>query len=535
MKNIFKLLLFTSLLFVSCDDNLLEPFTPGALTEDVAITTSTNLRNLMNSTNSLCYDREQCVFTSVFTDEAGIGFANGGQGINDTYIFFLNQTSDSPAAIWNSTYFALSRANRVIKFADEITAVDAADAVLISRIKAEALTVRAYCHIKILSYFSPDPKDDNALGGILSNRVITTSENDLPRVSNGVFYGQIHSDLNAAIAIFNSIPLPVFGPTPVPPPNVKTYYANINLAKAMKARAYALKGDYTNAEIWANDVIANSGISLATYANYNQIWFTDSEPTDTEVIFRIKRTTIQNNQGSNMHNGWCSGKPANTGSPFYEVGRALHNILNPTNVLGAALNANTTLDIRAKAIIAPSSLVDANYATSLNYSVTDRLIIHKYGGVATGTTTAATTASGAFNNDLKIARLSEMYLIKAEARVAAGDLTGAATQIDIIRDKRFSTNQAAPVYANAAAAWQGILKERRVEFAFEGYRYIDLKRLGAIAGVALDRDAADYSAASSNYPAGNPTNLPITSFKWTLPIPQSEFNANPNVQQNFGY
>jgi len=175
MKNIFKLLLFTSLLFVSCDDNLLEPFTPGALTEDVAITTSTNLRNLMNSTNALCYDREACVFTSVFTDEVGIGFANGGQGINDNYVFFLNQSSGSPSSIWVSTYYALSRANRVIKFADEITPVDAADAAVISRIKAEALTVRAYCHTKILSYFSTDPKDDNALAGILANRIITTS------------------------------------------------------------------------------------------------------------------------------------------------------------------------------------------------------------------------------------------------------------------------------------------------------------------------------------------------------------------------
>jgi len=530
MKNIFKLLLFTSLLFVSCDDNLLEPFTPGALTEDVAITTSTNLRNLMNSTNALCYDREACVFTSVFTDEVGIGFANGGQGINDNYVFFLNQSSGSPSSIWVSTYYALSRANRVIKFADEITPVDAADAAVISRIKAEALTVRAYCHTKILSYFSTDPKDDNALAGILANRIITTSESDLPRSTNGVFYAEIHSDLNAAIALFNALPAAALSTG-----QAKTYFANVNFAKAMKARAYALKGDYTNAEIWADNVIANSGISLATYANYNQIWFTDAEPADTEVIFRIKRTTIQNSQASNMHNGWCSVRPSANGSPFYEVSRALHNILNPTNVLGGALNANTTLDIRAKAILAPSSTVDANYATSANYINTDRLIIQKYGGVATGTTTSATTASGAFNNDLKIARLSEMYLIKAEARVAANDLAGAATQIDIIRDKRFSTNQTAPVYATAAAAWQGILTERRVEFAFEGYRFIDLKRLGALAGVALDRDAADYSAPSSNYPAANPANLPITSFKWALPIPQEEFNANPGVQQNPGY
>ena len=530
MKNIFKLLLLSSVLFVSCDDDLLEPFAPGALTEDVAITTSTNLRNLMNSTYGLLYNRDEAVFTSVFTDEAGIGYANGGQGTTDDYIFFLNQSSDSPSAIWVSNYFALSRANRVIKLADQITPVDAADAEILKRLKAEALAVRAYCHIKILSYFSPDPKNDNALAGILADRIITTSEHDLLRTTNGAFYASIHSDLNAAIALFNTV-----APSALYTGQAKTYYANVNFAKAIKARAYALKGDYVNAEIWANDVITTSGIALATYANYNQIWFTDTEPADTEVIFRLKRTTIQNSQATNMHNGWCSVRPNLAGSPFYEVGRALHNILNPTNIAGSAFNASTTLDIRAKAIIAPSSTIDPNYATSANYIGTDRLIIQKYGGVATGTTTAATTAGGGFNNDFKLVRLSEMYLIRAEARVAAGDLPGAANAVDAIRDKRFSTNQVTPVYATPTDAWRGILKERRIEFAFEGYRFIDLKRIGTLANVGLDRDPADYSSATSNYPAGNPTNLPLTSFKFALPIPQDEFNANPGVQQNPGY
>lgn len=531
MKNIFKLLLLSSILFVSCDDELLEPFTPGALTEDVAITNSTNLRNLMNSTYSTLFNRDEAVFTSIFTDEAGIGYANGGQGVTDSYVFFLNQSSGSPSAIYVSSYFALARANRVIQFADQITPTDANDADILKRLKAEALTVRALCHIKIVSYFSTDPKNDAALAGILADRVITTSETDLQRTTNGVFYTSIHSDLDAALALFNSV-----SPTVLYTGQAKTYYGSANLAKALKARAYALKGDYPNAEIWANDVIATSGVSLATYSNYNQIWFNDSEPANTEVIFRVRRTAAQNSQATNMHNGWCSVRPNQAGSPFYEVGRALHNILNPANIPGNQFNANTTLDIRAKAIIAPSSVIDANYATSANYISTDRLIIHKYGGVATGTTTAATTAANGFNNDMKMVRLSEMYLIRAEARAAAGDLVGAANAVDAIRDSRFSTPQVAPVYANPTAAWKGILDERRIEFAFEGYRYIDIRRIGALAGITqLDRDPADYSSPTSNYPAGNPANLPLTSTKWTLPIPQDEFNANPTVQQNPGY
>ena len=518
MKKIFIYLVFTGLFCTSCDDNLLTPFTPGSITDDIAVQNSTGLRQLMNSAYNLLTNREDLVFTSVFTDEAGIGYANGGQGISDNFIFFINQTSFSPGEIWDNVYYSLARANRVIVFADRLVPVDAADAEIIARTKAEALTLRALCHIKLMSYWSPDLKNDDALAAVLADHIITGNVN--ARSTNGVFYTLIHSDLDAAIVLFNSLVLPTSAyPNP-------SYYANLNLAKALKARAYAMKGNYADAEIWADNVIATSGINLASsQLDYNKIFFTDNEPPNTEVIFRLKRTTQQNTQDSNVHNGWCSVKPNLAGSPFYEVGRSLFNVL-----------ASNPLDFRRKTIVAPSSIIDPNYATSLDFINTDKLIIHKHGGVASGTTTAASTATNGFNNDIKICRISEMYLIKAEARAAAGDLLGAANAVDAIRDKRFVANQPTPVYANATAAWKGILDERRLEFAFEGYRFIDIKRLGTLAGISgLDRDPADYSSSSNNYPAANPTNLPLNSYKWALPIPQSELNANGGIQQNPGY
>jgi hypothetical protein len=521
MKKLIILLVFTGLFSVSCDDNLLTPFTPGSLTDDVAVSNSTGLRKVMNAGYNYMTDREDIVFTSVFTDEVGIGYANGGQGIDDNWIFFLNQSSFSPNEIWDNAYFALARINRVITYADRLTPVDAADAEIIARTKAEALVCRALCHLKIMSYWSTDPKSDAALAGILSDHIITTAESGLQRSTNGAFYTLIHSDLDNAITIFNSLVLPT--PAYVTNP---TYFANKNLAKALKARAYALKGDYTNAEIWADDVIATSGVALAsTQAAYNQVFFTDNESANTEVIFRLKRTAQQNSQADNLHNGWCSVRPNLAGSPFFEVGRSLFNVLN-----------SNPLDFRRKTIVAPSSIIDPNYATSSDFRNTDKLIVNKHGGVATGTTTAASTATNGFNNDHKICRISEMYLIKAEARVAAGDLTGAANAIDILRDKRFVANQPTPVYSNATAAWKAILDERRIEFAFEGYRFIDIKRLGVLAGISgVDRDAADYTSSSANFPAADPVNLPLTSYKWALPIPQDEFNGNGGIQQNPGY
>ncbi|KMQ65406.1 hypothetical protein ACM46_05780 [Chryseobacterium angstadtii] len=515
MKKIFKYIIAASgILFTSCSNELIAPFTPGSLTEETAITQSSDLQKLINSTYNILSNRSEFVFSSVFTDEVGIGYANGGQGISSEYIFLVIPSSELSSNIWVNTYFALARANRVIKYADTVVPINPTDAELISRLKAEALTVRAYGHLKILSYFSPNLKDDNALAGILANRVFEPEEKENPRVKNGEFYAQIHNDLDAALAIYNSLSNYT----------ANNNFANKNFAKGLKARAYAYKEDYINAEKWADDVINNSGVTLANPADYRKVFFTDNEPANKEVIFRLKRTVQQNAQGTNLHNGWCSVAPNLNGSPLYEVGRSLFNILdqNPG-------------DVRRNVIVAPSSIIDPNYATSADYRNTDKLIIQKHGGTETGSVTAAVTATNGFNNDFKIMRISEMYLIKAEARAEAGDLVGVGLALKSVLDARFGVTQVPPVYANATAAWAGILKERRLELAYEGHRFIDIKRLATKANVTINRDPADYSSSSSNYPAANPANLPNNSYKFALPIPQNELNANPNIVQNTGY
>jgi hypothetical protein len=531
MKKVLSYLLIASAFFVtSCNEDLTETFAPGQLTEDVAIVTSRDLRQLLNSGYNIMARREAAVFTSVFTDEATKGFNNGGQGVSAEIIFNIFPASAAPTNIWQNYYFALARINRVIARADVITPVSPEDAQVIERIKAEALILRAYAHLDIIAYFSPDMKDNAALAGVLSDRVILTSETPL-RATNEAFYTLIHSDLDAALATLSTN---TAAPPATTQPNGSTFYVTSNFAKGLKARAYAYKGDYANAEIWADDVISTSGIVLANPAQYRLLFWNDNEAANTEVIFRLRRTVQQNSQDFNLHNGWCSIRPSVGGSPFYEIGRSLFNILNPDNHAASSAAFNAIPDVRARVIVAPSSVVDANWLTVDDFLNADRLVLHKHGGVATGSNTAATSAGNAFHNDFKIMRISEMYLIKAECRANAGDLAGAATAVDAIRDARFGSNQVAPTYANATAAWKGILDERRLELAFEGFRFIDIKRIGSLAGITgLDRHPRDYDGL--NIPGGNPANLPLNSFKFALPIPQSEINANGAIQQNPGY
>ena len=124
-----------------------------------------------------------------------------------------------------------------------------------------------------------------------------------------------------------------------------------------------------------------------------------------------------------------------------------------------------------------------------------------------------------------------MHLIVAEAKIARNDLAGAAADIKELRDARFGTAQPLPVYSSQQQAYAALLNERRVEFAFEGHRWKDIKRLGVRANQGARRDPKDVSFF------GMTEFLAPDDYRFTLPIPLVEFNGNPDIraQQNPGY
>lgn len=513
-------LLFTS----SCRvDNF---YDPGVIYEEEALLSSADLQLLLNSTYNIMGSRGESEFVSILTDEVGIGYANGGQGLNDEYVFFMNSGSGLPSTIWGDSYLGIARVNRILDGIEKITPKDAADARTIDNIKAQALTLRAYGHLRVLAYFTTDMTDDSALAGLIADRMYGIDENDFPRRTNGDVYAFIHKDLDDAISLFNSSLLPANDPN----------RANVNFARGLKARAYSYKEDYVNAELYANQVISTSNVALANKVQYRSIFWQDASVPTVETIFRFQRNVQQNDQDTNLHNAWFSLRPWATGSPFYEVSRALHNKLNPTNSPNANTFATTIPDVRANVIIGPDSTIDPNYEVSADYLNSDKLIINKHGGRQnTSASPWAYTQSNAPNNSFKIMRISEMYMIVAEARAAAGDFVGVGNTLKTVRDARFGGATVPLIATTPQQAWKYILDERRLEFAFEGFRFLDLKRLGMKAGSGIDRHPIDYSSPSTNYPAANPINMPLNSHKWALPIPNMEINVNTMIVQNPGY
>jgi starch-binding outer membrane protein, SusD/RagB family len=116
-----------------------------------------------------------------------------------------------------------------------------------------------------------------------------------------------------------------------------------------------------------------------------------------------------------------------------------------------------------------------------------------------------------------VLRLAEQYLVRAEALARQNKIAEAVNDINSIRTRAGLTAKATTI--SSEQCFQAIEQERRIElFAEWGHRWFDLKR--------THRANAVLSAAKGN--------------KWQssdqlYPIPFSELEADPNLEQNPGY
>ena len=114
-------------------------------------------------------------------------------------------------------------------------------------------------------------------------------------------------------------------------------------------------------------------------------------------------------------------------------------------------------------------------------------------------------------------RLSEMYLIRAEANARLSNLNSALTDLNTIRERAnlLPLDMTADILEN-------IFLERRRELAFEGHLLFDIVRYKK----DINRNLGCIS---------NSCNLSYPSNFFVLPIPASSTDLNENIQQNEGY
>lgn len=543
----------------SCNDALDINPQPGQV-EDTGTsfkTTDALYNYLMGNVYGSMEPSTAMYFSAVISDEVKPGSGSGGQEF-DLHRFFLNSQDTQATLIWQNNYAVINHVNRLIRGASGVVTTGAADVTRLNNIVAQARALRAYSYLQLESLYSENMADPNALGVILIKDVPELTAK-LPRVKNSEIYSFIEDDLAFARTTFGTTE------------GTTHYFVGRSAVNAISARYFLYKGDYAQAKTyaqlvinastaggfaltkatpitfgpnpstgvdyiidgkeqapgnnnnnaWRNSFYGQTTATVGTSFNpYRQMWVDQNRG---ESIFSLGRIAAAGN-GFNVGTYWNTNSSSLTGSPMWFWGRNLYNLFESSYGPPVGGFGNPTGgDVRYLTNRDPTTAPNASYASLFPNSLqstrtTDRLVIDKYPGKA-GTNV---------RNDLKLFRLSEMYFILAECAVNDGQLSTAAGYIKNVKDARnFIAATTAPVYANAQAAWAGVLKERRMELALEGHRYIDLKRLAVKAGVSMDRNNTDDIVLTSNLANGD--------YRYTLPIPLSEISGNPNAQQNTGY
>lgn len=131
-----------------------------------------------------------------------------------------------------------------------------------------------------------------------------------------------------------------------------------------------------------------------------------------------------------------------------------------------------------------------------------------------------------FSSLIKI-RYADILLLKAEALIMQGNLTDAATIIDRIRSRAGINKLQASAKASKETMIDALLKERRLELAFEGQRWFDLCRLDKVETVMNAVYAKDSGRRAQR--------SLFNENSYLMPIPQGAIDQNDNLVQNPGY
>ncbi|MDD3744285.1 MAG: RagB/SusD family nutrient uptake outer membrane protein [Lentimicrobiaceae bacterium] len=410
------------------------------------------------------------------SDDAYAGADNPANFQIDEYR--IDATNSNVNRDWGYLYRTIGRANVLINNVEKIN-----DPALTAQrkleIKGEASFVRAIMYFQAVQLWGDVP--------LQLKEVTTVSAGNLDSIYPQLYperkpkeevYALIVADLEFAAA------------------NVKTVqphkgYATKGAAHAYLAKVYATiePKDYGKV-IQYCDAVINGGYTLLP--DYDMLWNNEHENSP-EAIFEV------NYEGTSSNANWGASMFSGTEWKKFNI---------PTNDLVKAF------DDENDAIRKNSSIVFSNVSglwSDANWPVTHYPFINKYRII---------TYPSPQNYILM--RLADIILLKAEALNETGDVNGAAQLVNQIRAR---VELPPTTASNQEQMRHAIEKERRLELAFEGHRWYDLKRTGRAIEVINSMKGPDGNVFGYN--------LTVNGLLW--PIPQAELDKNALLTQNPGY
>lgn len=409
------------------------------------------------------YGRSMYVIPELMADNLYLSSRNTGRYL-DFDNFIVNEENTYVEDTWNAIYEVVANATKVIDGGEKLEATTTEQQNEINQLLGEVYAIRALAHFDLARLFA-QPYNFTAAADHLGIPLVNTStdENISPsRNTVSEVYAQINSDLNMAISNLTST-------------NNDGRFTNY-AAKALAARVAIYQDNYSNAIKYSSEVIEKGGYSLVSNENYSDIWASEF---NSESIFEIINT-IADNEGTNSL------------GHYFDLSGYADALVTPD--LYNSYDAN---DIRKTTVTEGSKQGAEDNA----------LFVFKF---PEGTQ---------YTDNIRILRLSEQYLIRAEAYAKNNEFDKAQADLETIMKRANPTTE--DVTETGQALIDKIIEERRKELAFEGNRLFD-----------LNRNKMDVSIIQGE----NSIEATYPNDKFILPIPLDELNANPNIKpQNPGY
>lgn len=461
MKKIAYILV-AALLFNACD--LLDQEPTSSMSTETAITSVEDLANAVSGVyylatygNMLTVASEMSIYADMIGPDSKVP-ASSGQQASKMHAFSL-----SAADTYNIYYYlyaALANINKALEAAEDL---DEGKAPYV----AELYALRGIFHFHLATYFAPIPTSgsSNKLGIVLADRVFPVTYVG-KRASLDDTYKQIVGDLTAAIETgLNK--------------EQNAGHANYWAALAMRARAYLYWGKYDEALADCREIIGQSPYTLYSLTEYASVWSAEGS---SEMLLEYLQTDNYNAQ--RYAPGYYTSPD---GYAEYGIADSFRTWLNadPADVRSALV-----------AKVSGTTVKEGDY------------FAQKYPGKAGSNTPA-------YTNNIKVIRLSEIYLIAAEAELNrdGGSASTAAGYLNDLRRNRIAG------YADVATvSKQDILDERRKELFAEGQIAFDYWRMGRT--IKLE----------------NGTEIKPTDNRTVLPLPKTEIDLSGGALiQNPGY
>jgi hypothetical protein len=388
----------------------------------------------------------------------------------------LNQRG-SHYGFWGTAYVAINDVNTVIANIDGVPG----SATAIAQAKAEALALRAMVYFDLARTYGYEPT--KIQGGFDRSVVLRLSPSATPsdasprrRTSVDSVYKAIEKDLKDAIALF-------------PASNTSRFRLNKPAAQALLGKVYLYWEKWGDAVTQFDAALAGTPATQIAAGAYVTAFNTAS--VNQESLFEIPFITSTE----------MSGVTGANDSPF--------SYTNPSGRNSFSTFGGQTASDELMALFEAGDDRRSMFFQFGGTSATASPVFNwcaKYRG-----------SVGAYTDNIKVIRFSDVVLMKAEALAEQNQFQAAADLVIALRARRNATTNTVP---NTSAIKDYIQTERRRELFFEGHRWFDLKRKGA--GITKPAKTAVGSISAADYRI-----LP--------PLPVSEVTLLPTLPNNPNY